>query len=141
MKLSPQEILPHRDPFLFVDEISKRMNTIPLQSGSSPPIISFPSKGHFPDYPVVPGVLLIETMLRGRSGAGPSGDHSSGLLFVLATIEKAKFRSQVRPGSRRSSPSKTSGSQMVLRQKGTITVNGTVAAEASLMCILVKGEE
>ena len=141
MKLSPQEILPHRDPFLFVDEILEADESTRWQSGSSPR--SFLLQRAFPDYPVVPGVLLIETMAQaGGAGLGQAGIIPLGSLFVLATIEKAKFRSQVRPGDEAViTVENVRISQMVLRQKGTITVNGTVAAEASWMCILVKGEE
>jgi 3-hydroxyacyl-[acyl-carrier-protein] dehydratase len=142
VKLSPQEILPHRDPFLFIDEILEADEHHTVAKRVFTPDHFF-FKGHFPDYPVVPGVILIETMAQaGGAGLGQAGIIPLGSRFVLATIEKAKFRSQVRPGDEAIiNIENVRISQMVLRQKGTITVDGTVAAEASWMCILVKGED
>jgi 3-hydroxyacyl-[acyl-carrier-protein] dehydratase len=65
-----------------------------------------------------------------------------GAFFVLASIEKAKFRAQVRPGDCAIiDVQNVRVSKIMLRQKGTITVNGNVAAEASWMCIVNSQQE
>lgn len=138
--LSPQELLPHRDPFLFIDEIleADEQHTLARRVFSED---HFFFQGHFPSYPVVPGVILIETMAQaGGAGLGQAGIIPLGTLFVLATVEKAKFRAQVKPGDEAIiNVENVRVSQMILRQKGTITVNGEIAAEASWMCILAQG--
>ncbi len=139
---TPGELLPHRDPFLFLDElvevdqehiVAKRVFTED----------HFFFKGHFPGYPVVPGVILVETMAQcGGAGIVQAGILPHGAFFVLATIEKAKFRSQVRPGdSALIEVENIKVSKVLLRQRGTITVNGQKAAEATWMCIVNSQQE
>ena len=134
---SPKELLPHRDPFLFVDELVEvdKHHTVATRTFDEE---HFFFDGHFPDYPVVPGVILVETMAQtGGAGLCQAGILPKGAFFVLATIEKAKFRSQVKPGDKAViEVHNTRVSQIMLRQKGTITVDGEVAAEASWMCIV-----
>jgi 3-hydroxyacyl-[acyl-carrier-protein] dehydratase len=85
-------------------------------------------------------VILLETLAQtGGAGLRQVGVLAKGAFFVLASIEKAKFRNQVRPGDTaimkiehlRISP-------VMIRQKGVITINDVVAAEASWMCIVGK---
>ncbi len=139
---TPQELLPHRDPFLFLDELIEvdEEHTIATRVFTDD---HFFFKGHFPDYPVVPGVILIETMAQcGGAGVCQVGLLPHGAFFVLATIDKAKFRMQVRPGDKAVIEVQNKRvSQKMLRQTGTITVNGKVAAEASWMCIVNSEQE
>ena len=56
-------------------------------------------KGHFPEYPVVPGVILVETMAQaGGAALSYQKKFEEGSLFFLGTVNKVKFRNQVRPG-------------------------------------------
>lgn len=134
---SPMELLPHRDPFLFLDELLEvdEHHTLAKRVFTDD---HFFFRGHFPDYPVVPGVILVETMAQcGGAGLCQAGILPHGAFFVLATVEKAKFRTQVRPGDTAIiEVHNTRVSQAMLRQKGTITVNGQKAAEATWMCIV-----
>lgn len=129
-------LLPHRDPFLFVDEI---------ESASDEQIVgvrTFPSSepffaGHFPDYPVVPGVLLVESMAQcggaGINQLGTIGDK----LFFLASVNNVKFRRQVRPGDTvRMEIDNLRISPRMLKQKGRALVDGEVACEAEWMCLV-----
>ena len=136
-----EQLLPHRDPFLFLDELleADQTHTVAKRVFTED---HFFFRGHFPDYPVVPGVILIETMAQcGGAGLCQVGILPHGAFFVLGTVEKAKFRSQVRPGDTAIiEVQNTRVSQIMLRQSGVITVNGVKAAEATWMCIVGKGK-
>lgn len=91
-------ILPHREPFLFVDEI---LEVIPLKMAKgmkfiSPDLDFF--KGHFPSKPVMPGVLIIEALAQVGAIALLSDDAYKGKIAYFTGIEKAKFRKSVLPG-------------------------------------------
>ena len=93
-------MIPHRDPFKFVDRIiSADKEKIVAERTFTDKEFFF--KGHFPQYPVVPGVILIETMAQ-AGGAGLSAQKifEEGSLFFLGTVDKVKFRHQVRPGDK-----------------------------------------
>jgi 3-hydroxyacyl-[acyl-carrier-protein] dehydratase len=87
-------LLPHRDPFLFVDRIEKADAEEVVgyrRFTSAEPFFA----GHFPQYPVVPGVILIETLAQ-CGGAGLRMTTGGSGVFFLASVEKAKFRSRAK---------------------------------------------
>ena len=93
-----KQLLPHREPFLFVDRIEKfdDEEVIGYRRFTDK---DFFFKGHFPDYPVVPGVILVETMAQcGGAGIRLAGKVDPNALFFLASVDKVKLRQQVRPG-------------------------------------------
>ena len=101
MKLDTEEIkklIPHRDPFLFVDTCEI---IIPGEYGKSQKLFSaneYFFKGHFPDNPIVPGVIIIEAMAQ-TAGIVVSYKlkefNEKSVLFM--SVNKAKFRKPVRP--------------------------------------------
>jgi 3-hydroxyacyl-[acyl-carrier-protein] dehydratase len=139
---TPSELIPHRDPFLFIDELLEvdESHTLAKRVFTAD---HFFFQGHFPGYPVVPGVILVETMAQcGGAGLVQAGILPHGAFFVLATIEKAKFRNQVRPNDTALiDVQNVRVSKTMVRQKGTITIEGQVAAEASWMCIVNSKQE
>lgn len=124
-----ESYLPHRAPFLFVDDVRVEGETIVASRRYSADEWFF--KGHFPDYPVVPGVLLIEALAQaGGVGAKLLGVKPQGL-FVLAKIRSSTFRRQVRPGDTLDMKIEILKSgPFVLHQKGRGMVGGELAVEA-----------
>jgi 3-hydroxyacyl-[acyl-carrier-protein] dehydratase len=130
-------LLPHRDPFLFVDDIIE---------ASAEKIIArhvftegeFFFKGHFPQYPVVPGVILIETMAQsGGAGLRKLGTLGGNDMFFLASVDKVKFRRQVRPGEEvRSEITNLRISAKMIKQAGKAYVGDELAAEAEWLCLV-----
>ena len=95
--LEIQEILPHRYPFLLVDriiELKPKVNAIGLKNVT----INEPFfQGHFPDFPIMPGVLVVEAMAQVAGIlAVKSGAKGNSTYFM--SIEKAKFRKPIVPG-------------------------------------------
>lgn len=92
------ELLPHRDPFLFVDELIAADETGALGKVTYGKNRDF-FRGHFPSYPVVPGVILIESMAQVAGAATVArGLLGEGVaVFLLAAVDKVRFRRPVRP--------------------------------------------
>lgn len=134
---SIETLLTHRTPFLFVDRLLAANEEKTVAEYHFTGKESF-FQGHFPDYPVVPGVLLIEMMAQcGGAGLRQTGVLPAGAFFVLASIEKAKFRYQVRPGDTvEIEVANTRVSTLMIRQSGTVKVGDKLAAEATWMCIV-----
>ena len=132
-----KDLLPHREPFLFVDRLLETSTRRVVAECSFPAETDF-FKGHFPDYPIVPGVILVETMAQcGGAGLVAAGVLPQGDRFYLASIHNAKFRRPVRPGEllRVEVDIKKSTSRLT-KQSGRILVNGELAVEAEWVCMV-----
>lgn len=93
-----QEILPHRYPFLLVDrilEIEEGKRAVGLKNVS---INEDFFNGHFPGYPIMPGVLIIEALAQVGGVALLKSEQFQGRLAFLTGIDNARFKRQVVPG-------------------------------------------
>ena len=132
-----QAILPHRYPFLLVDRIVEieHERIVGIKNVTlNEPFFS----GHFPGYPVMPGVLIVEAMAQ---TAGvlvlKSIDDRDSKLVLLVSIEHARFRKPVAPGDTlRLEMTVIKRKATVAKMAGRATVDGLVVAEAELMCKL-----
>jgi 3-hydroxyacyl-[acyl-carrier-protein] dehydratase len=131
-----RNILPHRYPMLLVDRILEMDETTIV--GLKNVTVNEPFfMGHFPDFPVMPGVLVVEAMAQVAGvlvlSSMPRGDK----LVLLASVEEAKFRKPVVPGDQlRIKMTIERRKASVAKMRGEATVDGVLVAEAIVMCKL-----
>ena len=136
-----QNILPHRYPFLFVDRIievtEKKIIGIKNVTIDEPFF-----QGHFPGYPIMPGVLIIEAMAQvGGVGALNMKDNIGKLAYFLS-INNARFRKPVLPGDTlRIEVDLLKTKLSVMQVHGVAKVGVDIAAEADLMFAFVTPNE
>jgi 3-hydroxyacyl-[acyl-carrier-protein] dehydratase len=132
-----RKILPHRYPMLLVDKIVEMDEThiVGIKNvTSNEPFFT----GHFPDFPVMPGVLIIEAMAQtaGVQVLRSIPDRGSKLV-LLASVEEAKFRKPVRPGDQLViTMTLIKRKASLAKMSGVAKVDGEVVAEATCMCVL-----
>jgi len=142
MTFDIQEILgflPHRYPFLLIDRIVEFEPTKRLVAIKNVTINEPFFQGHFPGYPIMPGVLIVEAMAQagGIIVMHETPDRDSKLV-VFTGIERAKFRRPVTPGDQlRIEVEVLSFRPRAGRIEGRATVDGKLACEATLTCQVV----
>jgi 3-hydroxyacyl-[acyl-carrier-protein] dehydratase len=132
-----RELLPHRYPMLLVDRILD-MNETRIVGIKNVSVNEPFFMGHFPDFPVMPGVLVIEAMAQvaGVLVLKSLGGRNEKLV-LLASVEEAKFRKPVVPGDQlRIEMTVERRKATVAKMRGVATVAGQVVAEAVVMCKL-----
>ena len=130
-------ILPHRYPMLMVDRIPEITDESIV--GIKSVTVNEPQfTGHFPGFPVMPGVLIVEAMAQvGGILVAKLAPQTRGRLMFLASVEDAKFRKPVVPGDQLRLEMKLLRLKTsIAKMQGIATVDGQVVAEATLMCKL-----
>lgn len=133
-----REIIPHRYPFLLIDRIEEveygqRAVGIKNVTANEPFF-----QGHFPDYPVMPGVLIVEALAQVGAVAILGAEEHKGKIALFAGINKVRFRRTVRPGDTlRLEVELGRMRRGVGTGSGRATVDGDVAAEGELMFAVV----
>ncbi len=132
-KTEIEAILPHREPFLFLDEITE------LTAGRS--VTAFKTltgdeeffRGHFPGYPIFPGVLMIEAIAQAGAVIVLTQPENKGKLGFLAGVDNARIRRKVFPGDTMTISVEIEKFRLGIGiGSGKVTVNGEVAATATL---------
>lgn len=137
-----QKILPHRYPFLFVDAIVEMERLKRVVGIKNVTINEAYFQGHFPSRPVMPGVLIIESMAQtgGLLLLQEVPDRENKLLYFVA-VDGARFRRPVIPGDQlRVEMTVINWRGDFCKLEGRATVDGQLAAEATLMCKMVDRE-
>ena len=132
-------ILPHRFPFLLIDrvvEVERKKRIVAIKNVS----INEPFfQGHFPDFPIMPGVLIVESIAQaGGALLLTEIPDRENKLMVFTGIERAKFRRPVVPGDQvRIEVNVLNWRPTAVRMEGKAYVEGKLACEAVVMCQLV----
>ena len=137
----PASVLPHRPPFLFVDEI---VEVEPGVSATGRWHLTGDEAffaGHFPGRPTLPGVLMVEAIAQMGAVALLSDERFAGKLPLFGGVDSARFRRQVGPGD-------TLDIEIVLgrmsaragKGSGTASVNGELACQADLLFVVVDAQ-
>ena len=137
--LEIMSLLPHRYPFLLIDrviEMERKQRIVAIKNVT----INEPHfQGHFPDYPIMPGVLMVEAIAQ-TGGALllteiPDRDQK---LMVFTGIENARFRRPVLPGDQlRIEVTVLQWRSRAVKMLGNITVDGKLVCDATVMCQVV----
>lgn len=132
------EYLPHRYPFLLVDRVTEYVEGESLKAYKNVTFNEPQFTGHFPNNPIMPGVMIIEAMaqctgiLAFRSqGVKPDGTS----MYYLAAVDNCRFRQPAVPGDRLDFEVKTLGNKRGIWKFECVTkVDGKVIASADLLC-------
>ena len=131
------ELLPHRYPFLLIDRV------VDIEPGSSLSAVKNVSinepffQGHFPNQPIMPGVLILEAMAQatGLLAFSDMGEAHKSKLYMLVGIDKSRFRGQVVPGDQlRLDISLKRNMRGIGMYRCQALVDDELVAEAEMMC-------
>ena len=127
------KIIPHRHPFLLIDRVE---DYVPGEYAVAYKNFTYDEyffRGHFPEYPIVPGVITVEALAQAGAVAILSRDDFKGKIAVFAGIDKCKFKQAIVPGDTVRLETKIAAVKgPVGLGEAVATVNGKVAVQATL---------
>jgi len=130
--------LPHRYPFLLVDRVVELEKDVRIKALKNVSINEPFFNGHFPNRPVMPGVLMLEALAQASAllSFASEGEVADGSrLYYFAGIDGARFKRVVEPGDQLILESKIERKKANIYKYSTrATVDGELAVEAELMC-------
>jgi len=132
-------LLPHRYPFLLIDRVVEMVPRQRIVAIKNITINEPQFQGHFPDYPIMPGVLMVEAIAQagGALLLSEVPDRESKLL-LFTSIENARFRRPVTPGDQlRIEVTVLNWRTRAVKMLGKITVDGKLVCDATVMCQVV----
>ena len=138
------KMIPHRYPILLVDRIVEYKENESLVALKNVTFNEPHFMGHFPDKPIMPGVLIIEAMAQASAifTAKTLGDEAKGKLVYFMSIDEAKFRKPVVPGdSLYLEVKKLQNRKSVWKFAGVAKVEGKKVAEATVTAMLMDKDE
>ena len=128
-----EEILPHRDPFLLLDEVVELEPGVRVVARKKVRDDEWYLAGHFPGRPIMPGVLIVEAMAQTGAVAVLAGETNRGKLALFAGIDDVRFKRIVGPGDELELTCELERVRgPVGRGKATATVDGELAARGTL---------
>lgn len=136
------ELIPHRYPFLMVDRVASIIPDVSCIGIKNVSINEPFFQGHFPKRPVMPGVLIIESMAQtaGCLVVATLGPDAEGKLVYFMTVDDARFRKPVVPGDQmKVHVTKLRNRGPVWKFRGEAKVDGTLVAEATYSAMILDG--
>jgi 3-hydroxyacyl-[acyl-carrier-protein] dehydratase len=136
-----EEILPHRDPFLLLDEVTELEPGVRVVARKRVREDEWYLAGHFPGRPIMPGVLMVEAMAQTGAVAVLADEANRGKLALFAGIDDVRFKRIVEPGDELELTCELERMRgPVGRGKATATVGGELAARGTLTFAVANGE-
>lgn len=131
-----QSLIPHRYPFLLVDRVLDYVPGKSIHAVKNVTVNEPIFQGHFPDYKIFPGVMILEAMAQASGVLGfKSVEGEDGEMFLFASIDNAKFKSPVTPGDTMHIHVEfVKERRGMWKFAGTAKVDGKVVCTADLMC-------
>jgi 3-hydroxyacyl-[acyl-carrier-protein] dehydratase len=141
MKITKEDIkkyLPHREPFLFIDEVVNIDEENGIHAKKLVSEDEYLLQGHFPDNPIFPGVIIIEALGQASGILGfvkMNKTPEEGSIYVLAGVDKVRFRKRVRPGDTIDLYSKVLGEKRgIWKFDCRAELNNEIVCSATILC-------
>ncbi len=141
MRIKKEDIkkyLPHREPFLFVDEVLDIKENVEIHATKYISNNDYFLQGHFPNNPIFPGVIIIEALGQASGILGfvsMNKTPEEGSIYVLAGVDKVRFRKRVRPGDNIDLFSKVVGEKRgIWKFECRAELDGELICTATILC-------
>jgi len=133
-----KKYLPHREPFLFVDEVLDIKENVEIHATKYISNNDYFLQGHFPNNPIFPGVIIIEALGQASGILGfvsMNKTPEEGSIYVLAGVDKVRFRKRVRPGDNIDLFSKVVGEKRgIWKFECRAELDGELICTATILC-------